>query len=133
MPREFHLFNKTRTHLNQRVLSSRKNLGLVYALLVDLLDKGELKPGGIVDTDVLWRIVRDAGLADKWKRAFTRQDDLGVKRAIGDIIGGSGFRFKKIDGCHGKYLMPDILPKIVDDCMIEPPVYNLQREFRYRL
>lgn len=106
---------------------SRKNLSLILELLAAVINELDLKPDDIVTSEQLEKVIRDSKLAHKWdltsgsggsgldKRA------LGLRRAIGDLLGGHGLHLQK---CKGGYAIPSKLPVVEDDCLIKGAVYK---------
>ena len=114
-----------------QVISKRKGLKMMCDLLQELQDAGIVKAGEIIYTGKIAQVILST---DEFKNIFNRnenrQDDVGVARSCGDLIGGHGLMLSKVGSVHdsGRYLMPIKLPIVNDnDEMIQCAVYKIEQ------
>ena len=104
------------------MVRSRKCLGLIHQIVSQLKQDKVVTAGEIIETKRVYDVVVDQKLLSKWDRDATRRDEFGVTKSIGDLLGGHGLGLRK-SGRTGKYVMPDVLPKVSGDSVIAEAVY----------
>lgn len=108
----------------------RKNLKLVLNTIEAMREEGKLRPYSVLSSEYsitseqLEVEIKLRGLENKWDRDLNAADDDGLKKTLGDLLGGSGLNFRK-SGSSGssayEFWIPQRLPVVNDDDEIIAP------------
>ena len=103
-------------------IKSRKNLNVVGEIITKIKNKKDgRKPGSIITSREVEDVVRKSNLTHLWQSSGSSKDTLGLRRSIGDLLGGHGLGLKKT---KKGYVIPNRMPVLDGDDLVEKAIYN---------